>query len=59
VHILTASSNYQLFRLQTGTGLGETNDQWSFAALPNGDLMGIKKNATGTGRTEVHILAQS
>ena len=57
VHILTASSNYQSFRLQTGTALEQTGDNFAFGVLPNGDLVGIKKSGTGTGKTEVHILA--
>jgi hypothetical protein len=57
VHILTAESNYQSFRLQTGTALEPTGDNWNFGVLPNGDLVGIKKSGTGTGKTEVHILA--
>merc|ERR1719161_2963566 len=38
VHILSKSSNYKNFVLQTGTGLGYTNEHMSFAAMPNGDL---------------------
>jgi hypothetical protein len=57
VHILSASSNYQSFRLQTGTALHETGDNFAFGVLPNGDLVAIKKSGTGSGKTEVHILA--
>ncbi|ULP72690.1 hypothetical protein BDGGKGIB_02335 [Nodularia sphaerocarpa UHCC 0038] len=59
VHILSASSNYQQFRLQTATALHETGDNFDFAVLSNGDLMGIKKSSTGSGKTEVHILSAS
>jgi uncharacterized protein YvpB len=57
VHILTAASNYRSFRLQTGTALHETGDNFAFSVLPNGDLVAIKKSGTGSGKTEVHILA--
>jgi hypothetical protein len=56
VHILSASSNYKQFRLQTGTALHETDSSFDFATLSNGDLMTIKKSNTGTGKTEVHIM---
>ncbi len=56
VHILSAASNYQSFRLQTGTALHETGDTFAFSTLPNGDLVAIKKSGTGTGKTEVHIM---
>ncbi|MBJ7900953.1 MAG: hypothetical protein GC158_13790, partial [Cyanobacteria bacterium RI_101] len=59
VHILSASSNYQSFRLQTGTALHETGDNFAFSVLPNGDLVTIKKSGTGSGKTEVHILSAS
>jgi hypothetical protein len=45
------------FRLQTGTALHETGDNFAFSVLPHGDLMAIKKSGTGTKSTEVHILA--
>jgi len=57
VHILTASSNYSKFRLQTGTALHETGDDFTFSTLPNGDLMAIKKFNTGTRTTEIHVLS--
>ncbi|MFG6105296.1 hypothetical protein U2F10_23780 [Leptothoe sp. EHU-05/26/07-4] len=57
VHILSAASNYQQFSLQTGTGLHETDDTFTFAIGANGDLFAIKKSNTGTNRTEVHILS--
>merc|ERR1719316_686991 len=61
VHILSKSSNYAKFNLHTATGLEITKKQfWSFATLPNGDLMCIKKGpTTGTSTTEVHILSKS
>ena len=55
--ILVASkTNYQSFRLQTGTALHETGSNFAFSTLPNGDLVAIKKSGTGTGKTEVHIM---
>jgi hypothetical protein len=57
VHILSAASNYQSFRLQTGTALHETDNNFAFSVLPNGDLVAIKKSGTGSGKTEVHILS--
>jgi hypothetical protein len=57
VHILSAASDYQSFRLQTGTALHETGVNFAFGVLPNGDLVAIKKSGTGSGKTEVHILA--
>merc|ERR1719355_218925 len=44
VHILSKSSNYATFVLHAATGLAlTTHKEWSFATLPNGDLMCIKK----------------
>ncbi|MCR6666326.1 MAG: M12 family metallopeptidase [Methyloversatilis sp.] len=57
VHILTAASNYSQFRLQTGTALHPTGDDFAFSTLANGDLMAVKKYGTGTQSTEVHILS--
>jgi hypothetical protein len=36
--IVAKSSNYQSFRLHTGTALHETGDTFDFAVLPDGDL---------------------
>ncbi|MGK7947715.1 MAG: hypothetical protein AB4368_02615 [Xenococcaceae cyanobacterium] len=49
-----ALSNYQRFKLQTGTALHKTDSKFDFEVLPNGDLMAIKKQ--GQNSTEVHIL---
>mmetsp|Transcript_6887 Transcript_6887/g.16891 ORF Transcript_6887/g.16891 Transcript_6887/m.16891 type:complete len:456 (+) Transcript_6887:1-1368(+) len=59
VHVLSAASNYQSFSLQTGTALHETPQGWSFALANNRDVFGIKKNLTGTLRTEIHVLQAS
>src|SRR5205807_2130087 len=59
VHILTAASNYQQFRLETDTPIDEVDasDNYSFATMANGDLMAIKSRNTGTsGKAGVHIL---
>ena len=58
VHVLSRASNYQRFSLQTGTGLDETDDNYDFALAENLDLYCIKKNKTGTGKTEVHVLSK-
>ena len=56
VAILSASSNYQAFSLQTGTALHETGDNFEFAFAQNNDLFAIKKNCTDTRSTEVSVL---
>ncbi len=57
--ILSASSNYQRFSLQTTTALPEVGDNWDFILAPNRDLVAIKKSKTGTQSTELHVLSQS
>ena len=57
VHVLSATSNYQSFILQTGTALHETDATFEFALTTNCDLTGIKKSNTGSQTTEVHILS--
>ncbi|KAH6869554.1 hypothetical protein B0T10DRAFT_281052 [Thelonectria olida] len=64
VHILSGSSNFRNFILQTGTALHETDSTFDFAMADwNGDgrpdLVAIKKSKTGTNSTEVHILSGS
>ncbi|OAL52539.1 FG-GAP repeat domain-containing protein [Pyrenochaeta sp. DS3sAY3a] len=61
VHILRGSADYKNFVLQTGTALSETDSTWNFAVGDwNGDgkpdLIGIKKESTGTASTEIHVL---
>jgi hypothetical protein len=60
LHIRSPESNYQHYSLNVGTGLHETDRNFTFLmadwtgdGLP--DLWAIKKWATGSGRTEVHI----
>jgi hypothetical protein len=58
VHILSATSNYQQFSLQTGTALHKTDgDAWDFALAPNRDVFAINKQGGGTISTEVHVLS--
>ncbi len=59
VHVLSASSNYQDFVLQTGTALHETDGMFEFVLAPNRDLVAIKKGNTGSNSTEVHVLSAS
>jgi hypothetical protein len=56
IHKLSAASGYSQFNWHGATALHETGDNFAFSALSNGDLMAIKKSATGSGTTEVHIL---
>lgn len=57
VHVLSASSNYQSFILQTGTILHETDGTWDFHVATNRDIFAIKKSGTGSGTTEIHVLS--
>ena len=59
VHILTAASNYQQFRLETGTPINEVDasDNYSFTQMAVGDLVAVKSRNTGiSGKAGVHIL---
>lgn len=58
VHVLTASSNYQQFAIETGTFITpEDNGVWSMSDA--GDLVYIKTRDTGTDTIEVHISSRS
>jgi len=57
VHVLSAESNYRNFIVQTGTDLEETYDNFEFGLNGNRDLVIIKKNHTGSNKTEVHVLS--
>lgn len=63
IHVLSGSSNYQNYILQTGTGLPESStSQFEFLladwdADGKLDLVAIKKYGTGSGSTEVYILS--
>jgi hypothetical protein len=62
VHILSGATNYTTFILHTGTPQGLTaSDAWDwlvgdYTGDAKPDVIGILKNGTGTGQTEVHIL---
>lgn len=55
VHVLTASSNFQRFALQTATALANCDDSWEFVALANRDLLAVRRGGA-SGKTEVHVL---
>jgi hypothetical protein len=57
VHILPAEKRYKEFSWQSGTALEMTDNNWAFATFVGGDLWAIKKNGTGTGTTELHLLS--
>jgi hypothetical protein len=62
LHILSGSSNFNQFILQTGTALHETSNNFEFASsdwTQDGfvDLIAIKKSGTDTGKTEVHVVS--
>ncbi|WP_437502239.1 tyrosinase family protein [Sorangium sp. So ce1099] len=59
IHVLSASSGYQQFSLQTGTALHQTDATFEFAVAANRDVFAIKKSGTGTGATEIHVLSAS
>ncbi|MFN5514253.1 MAG: VCBS repeat-containing protein, partial [Cyanobacteriota bacterium] len=59
VHILSAGTNYSRFSLQAGTGLHETDNTFDFASRNGRELIAIKKSATGSGKTELHILMRT
>jgi len=60
VHRLSASSNYQKFDLQTGTGLGlSSKEDWAFTMDSKDRLVCVKKGPTGSRKTEVHRLTAS
>jgi hypothetical protein len=56
IHVLSAASGYQSFRLQTATALGETGDDFSFdIAENNEDIFCIKHLPDGVSH-QLHIL---
>ncbi|MBW4623707.1 MAG: VCBS repeat-containing protein [Cyanosarcina radialis HA8281-LM2] len=61
LHVLSGASNFQQFIVQTGTGLGETGDNFDFTIADadldgKPDLVGFKKSQTSTGRLQLHVL---
>ena len=62
VHVLSGKDNYSKFLHQWATALPETGGNYEFAIADWNkdhyyDLIAVKKNGTGTGRTEIHILS--
>ena len=62
VHILSGSTNFGNFLLQTGTALHETGSNFAFISDDwdqdgYADLFAVKKSKTGTGKTEVHVVS--
>lgn len=57
LHVLSASSGYQAFVLQTATALEETDDSWHFGMDARRNLWTFKKKGTGCSTTEIHILS--
>jgi hypothetical protein len=57
VHVLSAASGYQQFITHAVSALEPTGDNFTFALAPNRDLFAIKRSQTGSGTTEVHVLA--
>jgi hypothetical protein len=61
VHIMDAASNYGTWVVQTATALHQTDNTWDFVAGDYNrdgvtDLIGLKKSATGSKSTEIHIM---
>jgi len=56
VHVLSASSDYREFSLQTVTALYEADDTWAFGLGHGNDLICIKKSGTASNHTEVLVL---
>ncbi|MDD5273867.1 MAG: VCBS repeat-containing protein [Methylovulum sp.] len=61
ISVLSGASSYQQYLLQTGTPQHETDHKFAFAVADwdkqgGTDLVVIKRNQTGTGRTEISIM---
>jgi hypothetical protein len=62
IHVLSAASRYRAFIVQTGTGLPETGDNFTFAMADvdrdgKQDLVAIKKNRTASKKTELQVFS--
>lgn len=55
LHVLSASSGYQSFVLQTGTSLSESND-YDFVVAKNRDLIAIQEKNNPGGKIGVRVL---
>jgi hypothetical protein len=61
VHVLNGANNFSSYLLHTGTALEQTYSNFEFELGDYNkdgilDLYAIKKNGTGSGSTEVHVL---
>ncbi len=61
IHVLSGASKYQTWVLHKGTALHQTKENFDFAVADYNrdgvaDLYAIKRSATGTGKTEIHVL---
>jgi hypothetical protein len=59
VHVLNGADNFQTFLLHAGTPLGAADCDFALADYNRDgrpDVFGLKKNNTGTGTFEVHVL---
>jgi hypothetical protein len=64
VHVLSETSNYATWILHSASALNAplSTSSWLFKIgdqAGSGDLIGISHTATGSGRTEVHVLTRS
>jgi hypothetical protein len=55
LHIVSASSGFRRFALQTETALEAADAGWDFVALANRDLIAVRRSGA-SGKTEVHVL---
>lgn len=55
LHIVSASSGFRRFAQQVETALEAAGPGWDFVALPNRDLMAVRRDGS-SGKTEVHVL---
>lgn len=62
VHVLGEASGYTTWMSHSATALGATNvTDWTFLvgdAAGRGDVVGVLRNGTASGRTEVHTLSR-
>ncbi len=63
VHVLSEASSYNAWMMHSASAIGSTTPTaWQFRIGDrngSGDLVGILHTATGSGRTEVHILSRA
>ena len=61
VHVLNGSDNFQTYLLHSVTAVEPNTDSfdfsvWDYNADGKMDLVAVKKNITGAGKTEVHVV---